>query len=77
MKVIILAAGYGTRLARDLEQTEQYLELRGVPKPLLPIGGRPLISHWMTIIQQCPSLSMSDVYVVVSQSNILCSVKTK
>lgn len=42
MKAIILAAGYGTRLARDIENdsSQQYKQLLGVPKPLLPIGNR-------------------------------------
>ena len=38
MKVIILAGGYGTRLS-------EYTEL--VPKPMLPIGGRPILWHIM------------------------------
>lgn len=36
MKVLILAAGYGTRLASVAKDT---------PKPLIPINGRPLIDH--------------------------------
>ena len=65
MKVLILAAGYGTRLARDLEETGRHPELRGVPKPLLPVAGRPLASHWMEIIRGCPETRECDVYVVV------------
>lgn len=40
MKALILAAGYGTRLARDIENdaSGRYANLLGVPKPLLPIG---------------------------------------
>ena len=66
MKVLILGAGYGTRLARDLAKTDQYTELRGVPKPLLPIAGKPLISHWMDIINSCQYTKGSEVYIVVS-----------
>lgn len=69
MKVLILAAGYGTRLAKDLEQTGQFPELKGVPKPLLPIAGHPLVSHWMDIIQHCPHTSDAKVYVVVNEIN--------
>ena len=65
MKVLILAAGYGTRLARDLEQTGRFPELLGVPKPLLPIAGKPLVSHWMQDIRSCTELHDCDVYVVV------------
>ena len=64
MDVLFLAAGYGTRLAKDLNETEQYKELRGVPKPLLPVSGLPLISHWMHMIKECPSLK--NVYLIVS-----------
>ena len=40
MKVLILAAGYGTRLAQDIAQDTSgvYAHLVGLPKPLLPIG---------------------------------------
>jgi len=44
MKVFILAGGYGTRLARDLEKSEEYCYLIGCPKPLLPIAGKLLIT---------------------------------
>ena len=38
MKVVILAGGYGTRLA---EYTDS------IPKPMVPIGGTPIILHIM------------------------------
>jgi NDP-sugar pyrophosphorylase family protein len=40
MDVLILAAGYGTRLARDIAEdtSGRYAHLAEVPKPLLPIG---------------------------------------
>ena len=52
MDAVILAAGYGTRLTRDLEQdqTGNWRHLAGVPKPLLPIGHQALISHWLAIL---------------------------
>ena len=38
MKVVILAGGFGTRLS----------EYSGsIPKPLVPIGGKPIIWHIM------------------------------
>ncbi|XP_035666444.1 glucose-1-phosphate adenylyltransferase-like isoform X1 [Branchiostoma floridae] len=54
MKVLFLAAGYGTRLERDVlaDQSGKYDHLRGIPKPLVPVGGRPLISHWMDILMK-------------------------
>ncbi len=36
MKALILAAGYGTRLASVIKDT---------PKPLIPVGKRPLIDY--------------------------------
>jgi glucose-1-phosphate thymidylyltransferase len=36
MKAIVLAAGYGTRL---------YPLTRSIAKPLLPVGGRPMLDH--------------------------------
>ena len=38
MKVVILAGGFGTRLAEETET---------VPKPMIEIGGRPLLWHIM------------------------------
>ena len=40
MKVLILAGGFGTRLS---EYTDN------IPKPMIPIGGRPIIEHIMSI----------------------------
>lgn len=65
MKALILAAGYGTRLERDLkaDKSGKYGHLIGVPKPLLPIGNKALISRWMEFLER--EHSISDVYVVV------------
>ena len=40
MKVVILAGGFGTRLS---EMTDM------IPKPMVPIGGKPILSHIMDI----------------------------
>lgn len=40
MKVVILAGGFGTRLA---EMTDM------IPKPMVPVGGRPILWHIMNI----------------------------
>ena len=40
MKVIILAGGFGTRIA-------EYTSL--IPKPMIPINGKPIIEHIMEI----------------------------
>jgi hypothetical protein len=63
MNVLILAAGYGTRLARDIENDESgnYGHLKGVPKALLPIGGRPLISHWVDKLKNLEKIAKIGV----------------
>ena len=66
MKVVILAAGYGTRLERDLRQNGNFKELHGVPKPLLPVAGRPVLSHWLDILSSCQE-TKGEVYVVVGE----------
>lgn len=43
MKVVILCGGYGTRIRNVSEQ---------LPKPMLPIGGRPVLWHIMNIYAQ-------------------------
>ena len=64
MKVLILAAGYGTRLERDIRNGGPELQsLIGVPKPLLPVSGKPLVSHWIDILRQCQETR--DVFLVV------------
>jgi len=40
MKVIILAGGFGTRLAEFTEM---------IPKPMVPIGGKPILWHIMNL----------------------------
>lgn len=72
MKAVILAAGYGTRLQRDVaaDTSGRFARLLGTAKPLLPVGQRALISHWVS------SLTVSGcvdcIYVVVScNSHIL------
>ena len=69
MKVVILAAGFGTRLQRDIRESGTYKELEDVPKPLLPVSGKPVISHWMNILASCPETENDGVYVVVNDAN--------
>ena len=64
MKVLILAAGYGTRLARDLATSNEYSHLIGCPKPLLPVAGKPLINYWMEMLAS--HVKQTDVYIIVS-----------
>ncbi|XP_028848098.1 uncharacterized protein LOC114797363 [Denticeps clupeoides] len=52
MKAVILAAGYGTRLQRDIDsdRSGHFQHLAGVAKPLLPVGRCALISHWASVL---------------------------
>ena len=68
MKVLILAAGFGTRLERDIRESNGHKQLQGVPKPLLPVSGKPVISHWMDMLTACPE-TRDVVYVIVNDSN--------
>ncbi|XP_029461863.1 uncharacterized protein LOC115093770 isoform X2 [Rhinatrema bivittatum] len=63
MKAIILAAGYGTRLLRDLQTTnyKEFQHLLDIPKPLLPIGHLPLISHWVAALEA--TADVTDIFV--------------
>lgn len=55
MKAIILAAGQGTRL-RPLTYA--------IPKPLLPVGGKPVIDYVIDNLRACPDID--EIYVAVS-----------
>ena len=65
MKTLILGAGFGTRLERDLKSPdgEFYSHLIGVPKPLLPIGKYPLATHWLRTMSEIRNVD--DIFVVV------------
>jgi len=53
MKVIILAGGFGTRL---VEYTNT------IPKPMVPIGGKPIIRH---IMQRYAGFGHKDFYIAL------------
>jgi len=53
VKVIILAGGFGTRLA-------EYTEV--IPKPMVPIGGKPILWH---IMQTFSKFGHKDFYVAL------------
>ncbi|XP_012706521.3 glucose-1-phosphate thymidylyltransferase [Fundulus heteroclitus] len=66
MKAVILAAGYGTRLQRDVsaDRSGRFAHLVGVPKPLLPVGRFPLITHWVRALNR--SRTVDGIYVVTN-----------
>lgn len=71
LKVLILGAGYGTRLQRDIQQDshKKFVHLLGLPKALLPIGdkGVALITHWLQIFQSSGLVDIdSGLYVVTN-----------
>ncbi|KAJ1534311.1 hypothetical protein HK096_004034 [Nowakowskiella sp. JEL0078] len=49
LAVLFLAAGYGTRLQKDISTdfSGAYLHLLGLCKALLPLAGKPLLEHWL------------------------------
>lgn len=53
MKALILAAGEGTRM-RPLTSN--------IPKPLLPVAGKPFLQH---IIETLESLNIKDIYLLI------------
>ncbi|PXF44588.1 putative glucuronokinase 2 [Gracilariopsis chorda] len=55
--IVLLAAGYGTRLAADISQQPHFHQLANTPKPLLPLAGRPILSHWIRQLSVLPCIS--------------------
>ncbi|KAM7407856.1 hypothetical protein PAMA_003563 [Pampus argenteus] len=66
MKAVILAAGYGTRLQRDVaaDNSGRFAHLAGTAKPLLPVGRCALISHWVQALSA--SGCVDRIYVVTN-----------
>lgn len=56
MKLIVLAAGYATRL---------YPLTLNQPKPLLPVAGRPMIEHVLDCLK--PAAEIDHVFVVTNE----------
>ncbi|XP_077131694.1 glucose-1-phosphate adenylyltransferase-like isoform X1 [Ranitomeya variabilis] len=67
MKAVILAAGYGTRLLKDLQSVndQKMQDLMGTPKALLPIRGFPLISYWIEALKS--GQDPKDVFIVTNE----------
>ncbi|XP_074550658.1 uncharacterized protein LOC141808156 [Halichoeres trimaculatus] len=66
MKAVILAAGYGTRLQKDVvaDSSGRFAHLAGLAKPLLPVGRCALISHWVNALTS--SGCVDGIYVVTN-----------
>ena len=59
MRVILLCAGYGTRLEKDLQESNviELKSLRGRPKGLLPINDKALLSFWFEEFNGIPDIN--------------------
>ncbi len=56
MQAIILAGGYGTRL---------YPLTLNIPKPLIEIGGKPLLEYLVEKLRRLPQID--DIYIVTNE----------
>ncbi|XP_062503691.1 uncharacterized protein LOC134180533 [Corticium candelabrum] len=65
MKALILAAGYGTRLEKDIDADEsgKFFSLVGIPKPLLLVGGVALVSRWIRLLE---AAGVTEIIVVTN-----------
>ena len=68
--ILFLAAGYGSRLQRDLLLDSRYAGLAGIPKPLLPLNGSPLISIWIASLANQLQTTAADLH---KQIRIVCN----
>ena len=57
MKVVILAGGYGTRLAEFTDV---------IPKPMVPVGGKPILLH---ILQTYASRGFNEFILATGYKN--------
>lgn len=39
----------------------------GIPKPLIPVGGKPLINYWLHMIEDCGEEVIDETFVVTNQ----------
>ncbi|KAJ3292628.1 hypothetical protein HDU79_001234 [Rhizoclosmatium sp. JEL0117] len=69
--VLFLAAGYGTRLQRDIQAdtSGRFEAQKGVAKALLPLLGVPLISHWLKQLDQIQASHPTDSFVICNEFN--------
>ncbi|TRY75025.1 hypothetical protein TCAL_15591 [Tigriopus californicus] len=67
MRVVLLCAGYGTRFIAEAEQSPNHRHLTRIPKPLLPIGGKPLIDHWLETLATVPLVT--KIIIVANNVN--------
>ena len=56
MKVVLFCGGLGTRI-RDFSEN--------IPKPMIPVGGRPIHAYFELHIEQGPILEAEDIEIGV------------
>ena len=62
--------GFGTRLERDLKDSTEFKHLKGLPKGLVPLADKPLLSYWIDSILTFASLrTLSSNTFLVSIPN--------
>ncbi|CAG8433911.1 12136_t:CDS:2 [Ambispora gerdemannii] len=70
LKILILAAGYGTRLQRDIlaDPTQQFKNRLNTPKPLLPLGPNndALLTYWLNIFREAKIEIATAVFIVTN-----------
>ncbi|MBT4605230.1 NTP transferase domain-containing protein [archaeon] len=64
MKAIILAAGFGSRLQNDINNNQAYSYLKNIPKGLLPIANKPILSYWAKKIKAYTPIT--EIFVVTN-----------
>ena len=79
MNVLLLSAGYGTRLEADLVTSAQYSHLVGCPKALLPVAGVPLSSRWMRRLHDhtvhcIVSYAITRMRIIMIMTSSVCDV---
>jgi len=65
MRVLLLCAGYGTRLEREIlvDRSGSYRDLVGLSKALVPVGDSDVVTRWLKQCRAC-GLKDEDIYLV-------------
>lgn len=67
MIILILAAGYGTRLQSDIEKDDNFKHLSNISKALLPIGDKPLIQYWIDFFKTFLMTAEKKIWVITNE----------
>lgn len=66
---VVLAAGYGTRLDRDVrdDASGAHSSLIGLSKALVPVGGTTVLGHWLRQLAEC---GVDQVAIVTNHAHV-------